>query len=583
MKRPRIAYRVAMSRPNSHLFEVTMTVERPGGPTVNLVMPAWTPGSYLIREYARHVQEFSAEADGVPATWRKAAKDTWRVRTGRARRLVVRYKLYAFELSVRTNHLDASHGFFTGAATFLFVPGRTAEPHGLTVEAPDGWSIFTGLRKSGRAFVAEDFDELVDCPVECGPHRDLPFRVDRKPHRIAIWGRGNEDEKTLVADVQAIVKAQAEFFGGLPYRDYTFIVHLANGRGGLEHRNSTVLLCDRWTFRPQTAYERFLALVSHEFFHVWVVKRLRPETLGPFDPRAENYTRQLWTMEGITTYYEKRFLVSADLMSGRRWMELLADDVVALQSQPGRRLQSLEESSFDTWIKLYRPDENSVNSGISYYLKGSIVAFLLDLEIRHRTSGKTSLDDVLRHLVAAHPASRPGFAETDGFLAAVEKVAGAHGGAFRRFFERYVAGRDELDLAQGLAYAGLVPEWGWRRPVDGRSPAWLGASFRKEGERTLVATSRSDGPAHAAGLYPGDELLALDGRRVDETSLAARLAERKPGDVVTLTAFRRDELVDVPVRLAAAPKDQLRIVPSPRPDALQRKIRRDLGLAELRG
>lgn len=582
MKRPRIHYRVAMPRPDSHLFEVTMTVERPGGPWINLVMPSWTPGSYLIREYARHVQELSAEADGQPVPWKKVAEDAWRVRSGRARRLVVRYRVYAFELSVRTNHLDASHGFFTGAATFLFVPGRTGEPHGLVVDAPDGWSVFTGLRKSGRSFVAEDFDELVDSPVECGPHRDLPFRVERKPHRIAIWGRGNEDEKRLVADVQAIVKAQSEFFGGLPYRDYTFILHLANGRGGLEHRNSTVLLCDRFGFRPQTAYERFLALVSHEFFHVWVVKRLRPEPLGPFDYRAENLTRQLWTMEGITTYYEKRFLVAADLISGRRWMELLAEDVALLQAQPGRRLQSLEESSFDTWIKLYRPDENSVNSSISYYLKGSIVAFLLDLEIRHRSSGKVSLDDVVRHLHAAYPPSRPGFPEDGGFLAAVEKVAGSHGGAFRRFFERYVEGREELDLAQGLSYAGLVPEWGWKRPVDGRAPAWLGASFRKEGERTIVATSRTDGPAHAAGLYPGDELLALDGRRVDEAALAARLSERKPGDLATLTAFRRDELVDVPVRLAAAPKDQLRIVPSPRPDALQRKIRRDLGLAELR-
>lgn len=583
MKRPRIQYRVAVPRPDDHLLEVTMTVENPGGPWVNLVMPAWTPGSYLIREYARHVQGLAAEADGAPVPSRKSAKDTWRVRCGRARRLVVRYKVYAFDLSVRTNHVDASHAFFIGAATFLYVPGRTAEPHGLAVEAPAGWSVFTGLKKSGRGFVAEDFDELVDCPVECGPHRDLPFRVGGKPHRIVLWGRGNEDEKRLVSDVQAIVKAQAAFFGGLPYRDYTFIVHLANGRGGLEHRNSTVLLCDRFGFRPQTAYERFLALVSHEFFHVWVVKRLRPEPLGPFDYRAENPTRQLWTMEGITTYYEKRFLVAADLISARRWMELLAEDVVSLHAQPGRHLQSLEESSFDTWIKLYRPDENSANVSISYYLKGSLVAFLLDLEIRHRSGGKTSLDDVVRHLHAEYPPTGPGFPEDGGFLAAVEEVAGTHGGAFRRFFERYVAGREELDLEHGLEHAGLVPEWGWKRPVDGRAPAWLGASLRREGDRAVVSISRTDGPAHAAGLYPGDELLALDGRRIDEPAIGARLLERRPGDVVTITAFRRDELVDVPIRLAAAPKDQLRIVPTSKPDALQRRIRRDLGLAELGG
>jgi predicted metalloprotease with PDZ domain len=496
-----------MPRPHTHLFEVEISVEPSGREALEFVLPSWTPGSYMIREYARHVQAFAAHADGTPAAWTKSAKDAWRVETGGAQRVVVRYRVHAFDLTVRTCHLDGTHGFFTPAALLMFVDGRTAEPVQLSIDAPRGWRVATGLPRRGRAWVAGDYDELVDAPVECGTHRTLFFEIDGKPHEIALWGSGNEDDAALVRDAAAIVGAQRDFFGGLPYDRYVFIVHLANGRGGLEHRNSCVLLCDRFTFRPQAAYEHFLALLSHEFFHVWNVKRVRPAPLGPFDYRRENYTRQLWTMEGVTTYYEKRFLVAARLLSAARWLELLADDIAALAAQPGRALQSLEESSFDAWIKLYRPDENSANSGISYYLKGGIVALALDLEIRHVTEGAGSLDDVMRALHSAHPPEAPGFAESDGFLAAVERVAGSHRGTFRRFFERWVAGREELDLDGAFARAGLRLEWS-RRSRNGDAPAWLGTKLKREGDRTTVAACRSDGPAWSAGIYAGDELLA---------------------------------------------------------------------------
>lgn len=577
MSRPLIRYAVAMSHRHTHLFEVELTVDGIADGVVELVLPSWTPGSYMIRDYARHVQEFEARAAGEPARWRKTAKDAWRVETGGTRRVVVRYRVYAFDLTVRTCHLDGTHGFFTPAALLMFVPGRTAEPHALEIALPEGWRAATGLPRRSGVWVARGYDELVDSPVECGTHRTLRFEADGKAHEIALWGSGNEDGSALVRDVPAIVRAQAAFFGGLPYDRYVFIVHLANGRGGLEHRNSCVLLADPWTFRPRASYERFLALVSHEFFHVWNVKRVRPAPLGPFDYRRENYTRQLWTMEGVTTYYENRFLSAAGLLAAKRRRELLAEDLAALRRQPGRALQSLEEASFDAWIKLYRPDENSANTGISYYLKGAIVALMLDLEIRHRTKGRHSLDDVVRALHAQHPPEGPGFAEDGGFLAAVEAVAGAQRGAFRRFFARFVSGREELDLDTALSRAGLRLSW-TRKTRDGVVPAWLGLSTRREGERTFVGSCRSDGPAWSGGVYAGDELLALDGRRVDDKSLPARLAERVPGEEVRLTLFRRDALVDVPVRLAAAPADEARLAPVARPTALQARIARDVGL-----
>jgi predicted metalloprotease with PDZ domain len=354
------------------------------------------------------------------------------------------------------------------------------------IAVPQRWQVATGLEPLGGGngifrFKARDYDELVDGPVECGTHRVLEFAIDDIPHKIALWGRGNEDEARLLADTQAIVTAQRNFFGGLPYKRYTFIHHLAGGRGGLEHRNSAVFLVDRFGFRPRPSYERFLELVSHEFFHVWNVKRIRPKALGPFDYRRENHTRQLWTMEGVTSYYEKRFVTAAGLYSKERYLERLAEEIGGFQAQPGRALQSLEQSSFDAWIKFYRPDENAANVSVSYYQKGALVAMMLDLEIRAATKRAKCLDDVVRHLAHQATLDDSGFAEPDGYLAAVEAVAGEQSGAFKRFFERYVAGTDELDYARALGHAGLALALTRPGAKDGERPGWLGVTTRADG------------------------------------------------------------------------------------------------------
>lgn len=610
-----ITYTITMPVPDTHLYHVEVEIDAVAGPTLDLVLPAWTPGSYMIREYARHVQEFAAAgADGSPLPWRKVAKDTWRVTTAGAGAIRATYKVYANELTVRTSHLDASHGYFNSACVCMYTPGRTSEPLLVRVGAPAGWQVTTALPEyqdkgtggqgdkgialtpqpplplgkgesdlpapagSGAggegdlpSFLAADYDELVDSPFECGTHRLLHFSVDGIAHRIAIWGRGNEDEARLLADTRRIVEAQRDLFGGLPYPHYTFILHLTDGRGGgLEHRNSVTNQVDRWTFRPERSYERYLSLTSHELFHVWNVKRLRPAPLGPFDYQRENYTRLLWLMEGATSYYDELLLVRAGLVKPDRYIEKLADEILTLQSQPGRRIQSLEQSSFDAWIKFYRPDENSANTSISYYLKGSLVCLLLDMEIRRLTGGERSFDDLLRHLYAAYPHSGPGIPEDGAMLAAIEAIAGHHGGAFQTFLNRYVAGLDELNYPAAFAVVGLEPRWGHRKPgPNGAAPAWLGVTFKRQGERTLIAAARSDGPAYAAGVYADDELLAIDGWRVNEDRLNARIAERAPGDTVRLSLFRGDRLIELPVTLAAAPPDALEFAPVPGASAQQ--------------
>lgn len=592
---PKIQYAISMPSPYSHLFEVTLDVAGVDAAELDLALPVWTPGSYMVRDYARHIQQLSAALpDGRPLPWRKHDKSTWRIKTAGAARIRVHYQVYAHDLTVRTSHLDGSHGYFNPATLCLYVPGRLNEPHAVLVTAPDGWSVSCGLPNvpvepgvpgdiagshPAASFVAVDYDELVDTPFECGTHRLLHFEVDRINHRIAIWGRGNEDEAQLLADTRAIVVAARDLFGGLPYRDYLFILHLAHTRGGgLEHRNSVSMIVDRWSFQPRQAYERTLGLIAHEFYHVWNVKRIRPAPLGPFDYSRENYTRELWVAEGITSYYEQRILLRAGLIGRERFLELLADAVLTLQSQPGRMLQSLTQSSFDAWIKFYRPDEHTSNSAVSYYLKGSLVALLLDLEIRQRTGGARSLDDVLRYLFdqvyggpeAGRLLERPGFAEETGFRAAVETVAG---GDYGEFFRRYVVGTEELDYQTALRYAGYQLAWSHKQPApDGGAPAWLGLKTTVEQGRTRVASVRSDGPAATAGVYAGDELVAINGFRAGEERLAAHLAEHRPGAPIVLSLFRRDELLHVPVVLAAAPYDQVLIVPSEAVTEQQRRI-----------
>jgi predicted metalloprotease with PDZ domain len=592
-----IAYTISMPEPHAHLYHVHLDVEGVEGAYLDLALPVWTPGSYMVRDFSRHVQRFAAGAGKEPLDWHKRDKTTWRVATAGAERISVTYEVYAFELTVRTSHLDGSHGYFNPATLCMAVCGRTAEPITVHVVTPEGWRVTTGLERTGDAsgtaneltgriagasffvhrhtFVAEDYDHLIDSPFECGTHRLLTFEVDGIEHEIAIWGHGNEDEAAIVADTQKIVETTRDLFGALPYRRYVFIVLLADGQyGGLEHRNSVSNIFPRWEFRPRRAYERFLALTAHEFYHVWNVKRIRPSSLGPFDYGRENYTRQLWVAEGITSYYDNLILLRANLITTDRYLEMIADDIKLLQSQPGRALQSLAQSSFDTWIKLYRPDENSANSSISYYLKGSLVALLLDLELRRRSEGERSLDDVMRVLFQQYERDGTGFAEDDGFVQAVEAVAGNAAHGLGEFFEQYVAGTEELDYARGFALAGLRLDWRHSNAQqNGEAPAWHGLKLKSEGGKLKVTAVRSDGPAYTAGIYAGDEIIALDGVRVDEARLAARLSERKPGDSATLSLFRRDDLLQVSLTLAPAPPDTLAIVAVDDPTDEQRSLR----------
>jgi predicted metalloprotease with PDZ domain len=574
---PDIEYTVSMPRPDTHLLQVEMRLRwrSQAPPTVDLVMPVWTPGSYLVREFGRHVQDFTArDGDGRAALWEKADKKTWRVTPpAGAREVRAAYAVYSNELTVRTNELNDRHAFWNNAALLMYPDRHLDAPSALRVVPHGNWKVATGLPASGNAntFRAENFDVLYDSPFLVSDFKTLTFEAAGRPHRIVIDGAGNYDAARLERDVKKIVETSVALMGGeAPYRDYTFLLMLVpRGSGGLEHFNSTALIVNTFAFASPATYRAFLELVAHEYFHLWNVKRIRPDALGPFDYTGENYTRSLWVAEGITSYYEGPIMRRAGLLSDKDYLATMAKAFEDLQGTPGRLKASAEEASFDAWIRYYRPDENSVNVSVSYYDKGAILGLLLDLEIRRRSAGARSLDDVMRYLYTEFYKKNRNYTPAD-FQRAAELQAG---GSLEDFFRRYVRGREELDYDAALSAAGLrLDRTG---SADGRTPAPranLGANLTQEGERLSVRNVPAGTPAYDQGLYAADQIVAVDGYRASLAFLNARLGEKKPGDTITLTVFRNEELRTIPVKLGAKTEGAYKIVPVRSPTPQQVKV-----------
>ncbi|HEV2834110.1 MAG TPA: PDZ domain-containing protein, partial [Pyrinomonadaceae bacterium] len=521
----------------------------------------------------------------------KTNKNTWRVSTNGAREWHATYRVYANELSVRTSELNSDHAFWNNANLLMYLDGFLKSPSTVRVVAPDVWKVATGLPGvpgQRNTFRAENFDVLYDSPFEASNFKSLLFNVKGVPHRIVIDGEGNYDPERMRRDVQKIVETQVQLMGGdVPYRDYTFILHLrSNAGGGLEHLNSTALGYPRFGFKmvqgdratssapntttqPERDYRGFLSLVSHEFFHLWNVKRIRPDALGPFDYTQENYTKLLWVAEGLTDYYADVVLRRAGLITEREFLSATARAIQNLQDTPGRKVQSVEESSFDSWIKYYRQDENSINSQVSYYDKGAILGLLLDLEIRNRSNGGKSLDDVMRYLYTEFYKKDRNYTPAD-FQRTTEMMAGS---SLEEFFAKYVRGTEELDYNAALAAAGLRLETGITAAADKPlEKALLGADVEEQGDRLLVRRVYAGSPAYDQGLNTGDQIVALDNMRVTKDFFTARLAEKKPGDLINLTIFRFDNLSTLLIKLGERKEGTYRITTLPNQTVTQKQI-----------
>jgi predicted metalloprotease with PDZ domain len=573
---PVISYTVSMSKPWTHLLEVEMRLNWANmPPRAELVMPVWTPGSYLIREYARHVEDFSvAGTGGNNLSWRKTNKNTWQIDTRGAKEIVIRYNIYANELTVRTNELNADHAFFTPAALLMHPKGHISAASTVKVNPFGNWKVATGLPKvegQTNTFRAESFDVLYDSPFEVSDFKEITFNVEGKPHRYVVTGEGNYDLQRMARDTAKIAAEGYKIFGEMPFNDYLFIVNLRGG-GGLEHLNSTALQWNRFGFSG-SRYTDFLALVAHEYFHLWNVKRIRPDALGPFDYSNENYTRLLWVAEGGTAYYEGVLVKRAGIISDREFLSGKAAQIQALQERPGRFETSLEEASFDAWIKYYRQDENAINNQISYYDKGEIVSFLLDLQIRKDSKGAKSLDDVLRHLYNEHYKKGKNYTPED-FQKAAEIMAGK---SLEEFFSKYVRGREEIDYNSILSGIGLRLDAG-----RGREQAYLGANLAQQGDRLTVTSVPMETPAYEQGLNTNDQIVAVDGIRANQTLLQNYLSEKKVGDQIRLTIFRFDDLREITITLGGRARGNYQIVAVDNPTNEQKRLYREYLGAELK-
>ena len=590
-----IRYRVRLADLDRHHFEVECRIDNPS-PEQRFSLPAWIPGSYLLRDFGRHVVHVEAKRGREPLAVEKTGAAAWLVR-GAEKTLTLTITVYALDLSVRGAYIDRGRAYFNGPCLFLLPESRDTEAVQVTLEPPphsscEDWRVATALEsveidENGFGlYQAADYDELLDHPVEIGHFESVRFDACGVPHHLIVAGRFESDLDRIAADLAQICTAQIEFFGApAPFARYWFLgLAVGDGYGGLEHRASSSLIFNRDDL-PRVGdqgqsrdYQRFLALASHEYFHTWHVKRSKPAAFTPYRLDRRNHTRLLWVFEGITSYYQEIMLLRSGVLGSSSFLQRLGELLTRVYRTPGRFKQTLAESSFDAWDVLYRPEANHPNSTISYYTKGAMVALALDLTLRLETRGATSLDDVMRELWRRYGARGVGLPE-DGFEQLAAEVSGVALGAF---FDAAVRGTEDPPVAALLAEFGLALELraaagpddrgGTPRPQNGELLS-LGVTSRERDAGVELVTVLDGGPAQRAGLNPGDVLVAIDRLRVTERNLRRRLARFEAGERVTITVFRGDELFEVGLVLKAAPLDTcyIRAIDQVPSEALRRR------------
>jgi predicted metalloprotease with PDZ domain len=529
-----ISYTVTFPEAQAHYADIEMNISGLAQNTLDLKMPVWTPGSYLIREFSKNVESFTAASNGKMLRAPKISKNCWRIHTQGVSAITVKYSVYCFEISVRTSFVDASHGFLSTTGIFMYPDKMLHLPSTIHIEPYKGWTkVSTSLEEvNGDPFTrrAPNYDILFDSPIEIG-NQDI-FGIDAAgvKYEVCMVGGGNYDKERLKVDMAKIAEQETAVYGENPNKHYVFIVHnYLMGGGGLEHLSSTTLGASRDNYANENGYRNFLSLVAHEHFHLWNVKRLRPIVLGPFDYDNENYTTDLWIAEGFTAYYQNIILRHANLTTPEIYLDAVAAEINIIENTPGAKIQPLAEASFDAWIKSYRPNENSVNTGISYYDKGAEVAMMLDLEIINDSKGKYSLDDVMKYMYDTYyKLKKRGYTDAE-FKQGFEKFAGKN---LDNFYKKYIYGLTPIDYNQYLGYAGYKAT----DELAASNDPTLGINIANNSSKKIVVSVLRGSAAWIDGINVNDELTAIDGQPI--TDIATMLTGKKPGDKISVTVSR---------------------------------------------
>ncbi len=552
-----------MLRPNERCFDVSLEMHVPveqRGNHMYLSMPVWTPGHYLVEDYSRNVPEVKAfdSLTGDERKVSKMAKSRWAVAPEDSERIRVEYAAYGLVYDDTKSYIDSDHALINGASVFLCPEGMESRPQKVTLIPSGGWRrASTGLeRVSEWEFMAEDYDVLVDSPIEVGNQETDSFKVGGTEYQVSMFDAGPIDREKFVRDLKAIVEATVPIFDDVPYKRYVFIVGFTDDLGGgLEHLNSTVCMVPRFRMAPKEEYNLMMGLFSHEFFHAWNVKRLRPVGLGPFNYSGETYTKSLWIAEGITSYFDDLIVRRAGLYSVAEYLDAFAININLMKSLPGSRRQSAEEASFDTWIKFYKPDANSPNVTSSYYTQGAVIGWMLDMEIRRATNGAKKLDDAMRAIYQqTFLKEGRGYSDRE-FEAACCAIGGEQ---LKEIFDARVRGREEIDYDRYLGYAGLKLG---PREETGQEKGFLGVRVASEGGRNTVKACLAGSPAEAMRLATNDELLGVDGMRAGAEKLAFYVASRGPGSPIRLAIARNGLLMSLDGELGRRPTFEYRIRP----------------------
>lgn len=559
-----IKYNLRMPKPQNHYYNVEMELTNFKNKTIDIKMPIWAPGSYLAREFAKNVNLVKAfDEKNNPLPIEKINKNTWRITRGKATKVDVKYEVYAFELSVRTSFLDLTHGFVSSSGVFMYVDGYLDKAGQVEVFPYEDFHVITtalkeaseGVKRDGSTtFDFTNYDQLVDCPMEIGNQEVFSFTAAGIKHNVALYSFGNYDIIKLKHDMEKVVQSATDVFGQNPNKEYTFIIHnVVEPEGGLEHTNSTVLSVSRWTYEGDD-YIDFLKLVAHEYFHLWNVKRIRPVELGPFNYDAENYTSLLWVMEGFTSYYEKMILLRAGYYDQETLIKKMFSSLNYVEGSVGARVQPVSHASFDAWIKAYRPNENSSNTTMTYYSRGSVIAMVLDAKIIAKYNGEKCLDHFMRHLYDTYYLGKNRGFSAEEFKHELSTFLGE---SMDEFFAKYIDGTEIPDYNAIFSPLGLNVEY------IGKEKASVGVSVADSGGKTIIRGIRSESSVEDAGLSVNDEIIGINGLRVNTKSLETYLSTVNVGDVINVFFARDDQLFSTEIVVKAVEDPKFKYVINP--------------------
>lgn len=561
----RVDYAIDLTTPEHHTSNVSIVFPQTSAQFLDVKMPAWRTGRYTILNLANGVRGFAAtDSQGRPLRWQKVDKSTWRIHLAQPSAIRISYEVYGNELLLRSRHIDDSHAYLDASAVFMYAERYRQDDVAVALAVPAGWNSVSGMQSSApHRFVAANWDILVDSPIETGINTSRRFSEGGRDYEVVFWGHGNYDSDTIASDLQKIVAEADTIWSGYPFQRYVFMIHAVDGPGGgaTEHRNSTVIQIPRYSFQPRERYLSFLSTASHEFVHTWNVKAYRGAGLVPYDYEKENYSDLLWVAEGSTSYFEDHLLLRAGLIKPSEYFATLASAIDHNRSTPGTAVQSVAAASFDEWIST--SGDRARNASVNIYSEGSLASWMLDIALLEQTGGKVSYRHVHDALYRRFKADERGFTSAD-MLAILAQLTGK---SWEQWWARHVdSPLGAIDFNRLLSPVGL-------KLADGitAQAAWAGWSSDELGGAVRLTAVERGSPAWDAGLTTGDIIVALNGKRVTSQRLEAAVAEGQPGDTVTVSYFRRDQLAHKQMKLGRA-RGEASVVPVGNPTRAQKAL-----------